>query len=395
MRHRVLQVFNRYVHPGGEEKSVDRIYEHLKDGNDMERCFFDSRDWLGADAPSRFSQLRKMFYNSDSRRAFETAAAKQHSDVALFHNLYPVASPSLYHAALERRLPVVQFLHNFRPFSVSGTLHARGRLMPEALHGSYGREVLSGSWQGSVLKSALFALLLKRLHRSGWLTSVKQWVAISDFMRDRMIEAGVPTERITALRHSWDAMPEMPAREDDGNYLFLGRLVDVKGIEPLLQSWRELRIELGDATPKLVIAGEGPLASRVASETNPSIQYAGMLTGAAKAEALRTCRALIVPSLWWEPLGLVVYEAYDYGKPVLSAKSGGLTEVIEQGVTGLKHAPGDVRGLVADVLTLEKASAAQRLAMGDAGRQWLLRDASPAVWKQRMQEVLDRIQQKR
>lgn len=389
MRHRILQVFNRYVHPGGEEKSVDRIYEHLQEVNDVSRCFFDSREWIGDAAPPRVSQLRRMFYNAQSRREFEAAAEKQKSDVAVFHNLYPVASPSLYHASLQRGLPVVQFLHNFRPFSVSGTLYAGGRLMPEALRGSYRREVFSGSWQGSVLKSALFALLLKRLHRSGWLESVKQWVAISEFMRDRLIESGVQPERITALRHSWDAMPVMPEREDRGAYLFLGRLVDVKGIAPLLQAWLELRTQLGERTPKLVIAGEGPLESLVVGKDNPSVEYVGMLTGAGKAEALRTCRALVVPSVWWEPLGLVMYEAYDHGKPVLAARSGGMTEALQQGVTGLLHEPGDVGGLVNDVLRMEQTDPAQRLAMGDAGRQWLLSEASPKSWKLRMQAILD------
>lgn len=389
MSRRILQVFNRYVHPGGEEKSVDRIYAHLAEGNDVQRCFFDSRDWTGPAAPSRFKQLRRMFYNPDSRAAFEAAADAQRSEVALFHNLYPVASPSLYHAALQRRLPVVQYLHNFRPFSVSGTLYANGALLPEALRGDYRREVLSGSWQGSVLKSALFALLLKRLHRSGWLACVKQWIAISEFMRDRLIEAGVPAERITALRHSWDAMPAPPMREDGGSYLFLGRLVDVKGVEPLLLAWRELRARLGGSTPPLVIGGEGPLASRIQAEANPGVLFAGMLTGEAKHEALRTCRALVGPSVWWEPLGLVVYEAYDFGKPVLSARSGGLTEVVQHGVTGLLHEPGSVPAIVADVLAMEKMSAANRLAMGDAGRAWLLREAAPQAWKKSMQAVIE------
>lgn len=389
MSRRILQVFNRYVHPGGEEKSVDRIYAHLAEGNDVQRCFFDSRAWTGLAAPSRFNQLRRMFYNPNSRAAFEAVADAQRSEVALLHNLYPVASPSLYHAALERRLPVVQYLHNFRPFSVGGTLYAKGALLPEALRGEYRREVLSGSWQGSVLKSALFALLLKRLHRSGWLASVKRWVAISEFMRDRLVEAGVSPDRIVALRHSWDAMPELPVREDGGSYLFLGRLVDVKGIEPLLRAWRELRARLGDSTPPLVIGGEGPLASRIQAEANPSVTYAGMLTGEAKREALRTCRALVIPSVWWEPLGLVVYEAYDFGKPVLSAHSGGLTEVVQHGVTGLLHEPGKVDQIVEQVLTMEAMPPVARLAMGDAGRQWLLREADPAAWKKSMQDIIE------
>jgi glycosyltransferase involved in cell wall biosynthesis len=84
----------------------------------------------------------------------------------------------------------------------------------------------------------------------------------------------------------------------------------------------------------------------------------------------------------------VVYEAYDYRKPVLAAKSGGLTEIVEQGVTGLQHEPGDVQGIFQDVLAMEATPATQRLVMGSAGRQWLLREASPHAWLQRFEEIL-------
>src|SRR5262249_48374765 len=156
---------------------------------------------------------------------------------ALFHNIYPVGSPALYRVARQRRLPVIQYLHNFRPFSVGGALYAKGQLLPEALRGNYAREIRLGAWQDSVVRTALFALMLKMLHRSGWLDSVAAWVAISEFMRDRLIEAGVSPDKIFALRHSWDALPEAPPPQDDGYYLFLGRLVEVKGIETLLHAW--------------------------------------------------------------------------------------------------------------------------------------------------------------
>jgi glycosyltransferase involved in cell wall biosynthesis len=167
--------------------------------------------------------------------------------------------------------------------------------------------------------------------------------------------------------------------------LFLGRLTETKGITTLLDAWDVLRGKLGDRTPLLHIAGEGPLeqAVQLRMRTNPYIGQLGHIGGETKREALRRCRAVIVPSTWWEPLGLVVYEAYDYGKPVLAAKSGGLTEIVPHGVTGLQHEPGDVGGLVNDVLEMEATPVGARQAIGHAGRQWLLREADPQAWMRR------------
>jgi len=382
---------------GGEEKSVDRIFAHLQARHEVSRCFFDSAEWRGTDAPGLLGQARRLFYNADSRARFEKATREARPDVALFHNLYPVASPSLYRAALDQGLPVIQYLHNFRPFCVSGTVYARGQLLPEALHGNYWREVTHASWQDSRAKSALFALMLKWLHASGWLHSVKAWVAISDFMRDRLVEAGVAQDRIFALRHSWDAMPEVPSREDAGYYLFLARLVEVKGVEPLLQAWAMLREQLGELTPELRIGGEGPLEEMVrsAAAANPSVKFLGMIGGDAKHEALARCRAVMVPSTWWEPLGLVVYEAYDFGKPVLAARSGGLIETVAQGATGRLHPPGDARAIMQDVLAMEAMGPEARATMGQTGRAWLLKETSVTVWQDQFDAILDRALSKR
>lgn len=387
---RLLQVFNRYLHTGGEEKSVDRIFRHAGERHEISRCFFDSAEWKGPVAPGTASQAMRLFYNPASRRRFEAAVDEHRPEAALFHNLYPVASPSLYKAALQRRLPVVQYLHNFRPFCVSGTVYARGQILAEALRGRYWREVKFASWQDSVAKSALFAVMLKWLHASGWLGGVKAWIAISEFMRDRLVEAGVPKDRIFALRHSWDAMPQAPEPLDEGYYLIMCRLVDVKGIEPLLQAWQMLRNELGDLAPELRIAGEGPLEPLVRShaEANSSVKFLGLIKGEAKHAALRGCRAVMIPSTWWEPLGLVTYEAYDHAKPVLAARSGGLIETVVHGITGLLHEPGMLDHIVRDVLAMEALGADKRQAMGEAGREWLLRETKVKAWQERFDEIM-------
>lgn len=395
---KIVQVFNRYLFPGGEEKSADRIRDHIAGRHDVTRCFFDSREWKDPGAPGPLGQARRLFCNLDSRERFEGALDAEKPDVALFHNIYPVASPSLYHAALRRGLPVIQYLHNFRPFSVGGTLYSRGRIVREPLTGSYWREVWEGAWQGSRIKSALFALMLKRLHRSGWLDSVSAWVAISEFMRDRLIEAGaVSGDRIHVLRHSWDAMKEAPAVEDGGGFLFLGRLVDVKGVEVLLQAWDRLKARLGEGTPRLEIGGEGPLEAMVRerSVANGRIRYLGQISGDEKKAALNRCRALIVPSVWWEPLGLVVYEAYDFAKPVLAARAGGLAETVQPGVTGLLHAAGDVAALAGDIETLNAMPVEQRAVMGAAGRRWLLREAGVEKWLDGFEAILRAAQKER
>jgi glycosyltransferase involved in cell wall biosynthesis len=117
-----------------------------------------------------------------------------------------------------------------------------------------------------------------------------------------------------------------------------------------------------------------------------SVRFAGQLSGAEKKRALEESRAMIVPSLWWEPLGLVVYEAYEYCRPVLAASSGGLTEVVVDGETGLLHEAGNAKQIAQQVTEME-ADAANRRALGRQGRAWLEQNADENQWRENFSKI--------
>jgi glycosyltransferase involved in cell wall biosynthesis len=119
-----------------------------------------------------------------------------------------------------------------------------------------------------------------------------------------------------------------------------------------------------------------------------SVVCVGFVEGQAKSDLLHGCRALIAPSIWWEPLGLIVYEAYDYGRPVLVSASGGLKETVVEGETGYLHEAGYADALAADVEKMEQLGVEGRVKMGENGRRWLLENASPAEWLERFTEIL-------
>ena len=62
---KILQVFNRYLERGGEEKSVERIANHLEaSGEELTRFWVSSEEWTGPEAPSKLGQVKAMFYKS-------------------------------------------------------------------------------------------------------------------------------------------------------------------------------------------------------------------------------------------------------------------------------------------------------------------------------------------
>jgi glycosyltransferase involved in cell wall biosynthesis len=335
-----------------------------------------------------------VFYNPTTARELAAEIKRIRPDAILLHNLYPVGSPSVYHTAFKAGIPVIQYIHNFRPFSVSGTLWANGAICEESLQGNYWKEVRHAAWQNSVIKSAVLATALKFLHATGWLDAVKGWVAISNFMRDRFVEAGIPPSKIHVLGHFWDFRTGHDEYfPDKGHYLYLGRLVSEKGIAALLSAWQHVCDASTSEPPELWIGGAGPMSEVVekAAAKCAKIKFLGFVSDNEKEEAIRNCRAMIAPSTWWEPLGLVTYEAYDYKKPMFAAASGGLTETVEHAVTGFLHEPGNSAELANQVLACEKLSAEDRKTMGMAGRDWLECHADSDDWQQTFDVTIKRI----
>ena len=387
---RILQVFNSYLQRGGEEVWVEELPSLLGDSFEVRELRFRSSEWLGPGTPSKLRQIRWIGDNPHSRSRLREAVAQWRPDVLLFHNLIPVASLGLYDEARRLGLPVAQYLHNFRPFSPSGTLWVNGRVDDAALRGNSWPEILGGAWNGSRVKTAVLAWHLGRLRRSGALDAVKVWIAISAFMRDKFVAAGIPAERIALLPHCWDAPGTLSSAPEADHYIFLGRLYRSKGVDTLLEAWRMLERRMGGETPRLVICGEGPLAPQVqeAAATSDRIEFAGFVDGERKQNLLATCRALIAPSAWWEPLGLIVHEAYSHARPVIAARSGGLAETVAHGSTGLIFTPGDAHALAQSVVDMDHAGSSRRTEMGASGYRWLQENCSPTTWRKEFSRAI-------
>lgn len=389
---RILQLFNHYLEEGGEEEAVRRISEALDDHHEFHQLSFASEEWINEPRWMKVTQPLRFFYNPKSVRLLREAVREFRPDVVLVHNVFPVGSLGLYRLLRDLGIPVVQYIHNFRPFSVNGYCWAGGELVDAGLRRNFWPEIVRGSWQQSRLKTACYAAVIQLGHQLGVWGSIEGWVAISEFMRDKFVEGGISAERIRVIPHSWklvnEAEPPPGAQAGDGKHLlFLGRITEEKGLRVLADAWEQVEKSRSDG--RMIVAGEGPLLEWFRERTAgcSRLEAIGFAGGERKAQLIRDARAMVVPSVWWEPLGLVAYEAYDYGKPVLAARSGGLAEIVEDQVTGWVHRPGEVAELVAHIHQVldQPAEATKR---GLAGREWLKRNTGVEQWMEGLEQAL-------
>jgi glycosyltransferase involved in cell wall biosynthesis len=166
------------------------------------------------------------------------------------------------------------------------------------------------------------------------------WISISLSQR-----AGMPADTRWAgnVYHGMAADAYMPATAPAGGYVvYMGRIIEPKGVHLAIAAVREYN-KTASAPLQLRIAGKhysGTKDTYWQEHIAPQIDgntiiYEGFVGDtAAKAAFLGNAEALLVPSLFAEPFGMVAIEALACGTPVICLASGALPEIIQDGTTG-------------------------------------------------------------
>lgn len=185
--------------------------------------------------------------------------------------------------------------------------------------------------------------------------------------------AGVPPERIAALRSVWGAMDE------DVVVLLPGRLTRMKGQLVLVAAMRRMK-ESGTLDGLFaVFAGDAQGRDAYAAEVAAAIAEAGLsqriaIAGhvADMAAAYLASDVALSASIYAESFGRVPVEAGAMGRPVIATGHGGALETVAPGETGLLTPPGDAGALAAALEHVLSLGESGRRAMGAAGRAHVL-----------------------
>ncbi|WP_078378879.1 glycosyltransferase [Sutcliffiella halmapala] len=195
----------------------------------------------------------------------------------------------------------------------------------------------------------LYASNLDQLIKSGTL-----FIAVSDFIKEKLIQKGFPKEKIIThyVGINLDLLQPNEKIKRENTILFVGRLVKNKGCDHLLRAFREMN----DAHPNvnLEIVGDGPeknhLQTLASSLNIKNVCFKGKLPYEEVIARMNAAKIFCVPSIEVESgasegFGMVFAEANAMGLPVVSYKTGGIPEAIQHGKSGLLSTPGEWKDL--------------------------------------------------
>ncbi|MBB6062815.1 glycosyltransferase involved in cell wall biosynthesis [Thermosipho japonicus] len=270
-------------------------------------------------------------YNPKSKKIVSEQVKKFNPDIISFHNLYGWSS-SVWEVVDEFDIPAVQVLHDLYI------------LCPRNMFKN-----------GEVCDRQCFTCKVARFPWKLKSRKLEAVVGVSNFILNKYISLGyfkgVPIKKVIYnSRNIENISLEKKVDPKYINFGFIGTLSPSKGIELLLKSFHKVKKK----HYKLFVAGSGKkdyvqyLHSRYKDD---SIVFMGRVD---PKKFFSRVDVTIVPSVWYEPLGMVVVESFAFGTPVIGSNIGGIPEMITADVNGMIFDPFKEGDLEEKMLIFEK-----------------------------------------
>ncbi len=258
-------------------------------------------------------------------------------DVVHAHNVFPMIGYDVFAAAKDLGRPTIQTLHNYRLIATDRHLIGRdGARRPKDDSERRHHLAMLSRVKPGFMDEWLYTRAIASAWRRGIVTSkIDAFVCLTRWQRDLFIQNGLPSERLVVKPNFLDHRG--PISMERGEYaLYVGRLSKEKGADILAQAWKTVGVPL-------VVAGSGPLEKEMRLA---GADMRGPQSMEAILKLMSGARFLVMNSIWHEPFGLVIIEAFASGTPCLVPNIGGLPEIVREGITGRIFRAGEVTSLV-------------------------------------------------
>ncbi|MBU1152466.1 glycosyltransferase [bacterium] len=280
-----------------------------------------------------FHDAMRVLYSFEAKRNIERLIKETKPDLAHLHNIAHQISPSILHSLKKYNIPVVQTLHDYKLICPSYLFLSREEICERCKGNHYYQAVIRKCFRNQILPS-LLGCLEAYLHKMMKIyKNIDLFIAPSKFMRNKMIECGLPEDKVVNIPNFVNVSDFKPNYHHQNYFLYFGRISPEKGIGTLIKAMQEVK------RSKLVIVGEGrllPYLKKYACDHQiKNIEFLGYKEGKELKEIIGKAMFTIVPSEVYENFPYTILESYALGKPVIGANLGGIPELIEDQRDGL------------------------------------------------------------
>jgi glycosyltransferase involved in cell wall biosynthesis len=320
------------------------IHFSTKDGKNLyseysdyfvENSVFSDNFWLSLLNPGKAINF---IYSFPARKSIESLIERFRPDVAHLHNIYHHLSSSIVHSLKRNNIPVVMTVHDYKLICPNYSLFTDGKVCNRCKGKNYYNAIIHKCLKNSRLASALaclemyFCKILKVYENN-----VDLFIVPSRFMQNKLLDFGLNKEKVYYLPEAIN-LSRFRVNFEHGDYiLYFGSLHYKKGVHSLLRVAKKFK----NITVKMI--GEGPfkeeLQQLIAEDALSNVELLGYKQVDELADFISGALIIVVPSLWYEVMGLTIYEAFASGKCVVASDIGAIPEIVKDNVNGILFNP--------------------------------------------------------
>ena len=332
------------------------------------------------------------FHNHQAAAQLRSLIQKTNPDM-LYVLIPGQLTADIFRVAKEAHLPILLRISDFRLICGKNLLMRQEEICTDCIHGDYRPMVKHRCVKGSKALSILRALscdYTRRFHRYDRVDAV---ITPPEYTKKLLVESGFFPERKVFVNPTFIDCTKIIPNFTPGDYvLCLGRFSEEKGFRYVVEAMQYLK----DLPVQLAITGteEGcdeALKRQIeALGIRDKIRFTGFVKGKALEDLTKGALCVACPAVWYENMPNVVLESYAYGKPVIASNLGSLTELVEDGKTGLLFEPKNTQKIASCIRCLaEHPEKTQE--MGENARKFCEEKYTPEAHWQRFLTIAESV----
>lgn len=300
------------------------------------------------------------FYNFEAASKLQRLIDKEKPDLAHVHLLWGQLSPSILNVLRKNKVPIVHTAHDYRIVCPAYCFKdGKGNVCEKCAGKHFYQCFKNKCAKGSFVNS--FVMMMEMYFRNVFFNPSKKLDAImyvSDFSKqihDKYMASLKSIPNITCYNFTNIPINQVRISRDDIYFLYFGRLSVEKGLGTLLRVFQEL------SYAKIKIVGSGPIENELINCSShnkmDNVEFLGYKTGVELDLLVKNAYFVILPSEWYENNPMAIIESYSFAVPVIGARIGGLSEIIQDGKTGFLFESGSLDSMKKSVLKALSLSA--------------------------------------
>ena len=351
-KYNILLVHNFYQKPGGEDTVFYNEKKLLEDNG--HKVFTYTRDNKDL---NKFNIIKKIFlpiiiiFNFKTYLDIKKIIKDNNIDIVHVHNTLSLISPSVFYAAVKMKKPVVQTLHNFRMQCPSALFYRDGHICEDCVKYGLMSALKHKCYRNSFIQT-LAIVIMTKIHRLTGIYKKVNFICLTEFNKSKLLLINKKKEIVDSNKifvkpnfvfdenDNDKKLENTSKKENNGYYLYVGRLDEIKGIDTVLLAFSKM------PDRELHVIGSGGEEYIKEYSRYANIKFLGQLSHDNVMREMREGTALVFASKWYEGMPMAIIESFEQSLPVISCNLGNANELVVDGITGLHFEMGSVASLI-------------------------------------------------